>query len=188
MKLKQAAAALSDQSRRAPPWSSFLLTIMTELPKPDSVLSEDYNANAKSLYRLVYDTQSSANNKEDLRSYCRISPPPSYQLNRARSLEGTRSCSPPAWWSSIFQDLWAWQDVFGTFTSIIVNSPFLQIDSDHRYNILVRKHKGITPVSSSDVSRSSLDRWCECQNFSWGKPDQLCHGEKEGCGCLSLRA
>lgn len=44
---------------------------MTELPKPDSVFNEEYNAKAKSLYRLVYDAQSSANNKKEL-IYCRI--------------------------------------------------------------------------------------------------------------------
>lgn len=44
---------------------------MTELPKPDSVLNEEYNISAKSVYQSVYNAQSSAKNKEDL-VYSRI--------------------------------------------------------------------------------------------------------------------
>lgn len=39
---------------------------MTELPKPDLVFGEDFDANTKSLYRLIYDAQSSADNREEL--------------------------------------------------------------------------------------------------------------------------
>ncbi|KAE9392431.1 hypothetical protein BT96DRAFT_887996 [Gymnopus androsaceus JB14] len=116
---------------------------MTELPKPDSVFNEEYNAKAKSLYRLVYDAQSSANNKKEL-IYCRIV---GYLLLHPINLTAR---------GAVLNELASIHGLDGTQPSFKI----YELGKMYLEHLIrpFRKHKGKSPFSSSHVSRPSFDR------------------------------